>query len=90
VRFFFFEGKEGGWEKSSGELCWQQGILLFLSGLPKKKTTRMADTSTANKVIATVGGLVFAGSGALLAGKAIQAEADAGKRQLMSAGVIFL
>jgi hypothetical protein len=50
----------------------------------------MADTSTANKVIATVGGLVFAGSGALLAGKAIQAEADAGKRQLMSAGVIFL
>jgi hypothetical protein len=47
----------------------------------------MADTTS--KVLATVGGLLFAGSGALLAGRAIVAEPDAGKRQLMSAGVIF-
>ena len=44
----------------------------------------------ANKILATAGGVLFVGSAAMLAGRAITAEADPRRRQLMSAGVIFL
>jgi hypothetical protein len=44
----------------------------------------------ANKYLATAGGILFAGSAALLAGRSIQAETDPTRRQLMSAGVVFL
>jgi hypothetical protein len=44
----------------------------------------------ANKILATAGGVLFVGSAAILAGRAITTEADPTRRQLMSAGVIFL
>jgi hypothetical protein len=47
-------------------------------------------STKANKYLATAGGVLFAGSAALLAGRAIGDEADPKKRQLMSAGVVFL
>ena len=48
------------------------------------------DSEKANKLLATVGGVLFAGSAALLAGRAIAAEADPARQKLYSAGVVFL
>ena len=62
-------------------------VVLFFCFLP---CARAPHTMDANKYLATAGGILFAGSAALLAGRSIQAETDPTRRQLMSAGVVFL